>query len=84
MKTIQKEDLLKLGFNETFVPFEESGDSPYFYYTYDMNNDCILISNCSDEVIDGFSIELFNHPIVGKIREFDDLVKLINSLKFFK
>lgn len=38
----------KLGFERTDVPIEESGSNPFYYYSIDIGDICI-ISNADDE-----------------------------------
>lgn len=81
-ETITGKDLISLGFKKE----HDDSDSryPYHYYVYEINEKCILISNCNDEKINnGYNIEFF---------EFDDLstsnleilTELVNTIKKMK
>jgi hypothetical protein len=53
---MKEKDLIKLGFKKTDVTEEESGDKPYYYYTFDFFSEYCglsLLSNSDDEVEDG-------------------------------
>ena len=53
---MKEKDLIKLGFKKIDVPEEESGDKPYYYYTFDFFSEYCglsLLSNSDDEVEDG-------------------------------
>lgn len=77
---INKENLLNLGFKEHFVSEEESGDCSFYYYTYDINNDTILISNSSNSCLnEKYVISFFNYN-VKDINNYDILVELIDVL----
>lgn len=84
---LTKEVLLKLGFKEEFVPAEESGDTPFYYYVYEVpdafgKEKCVLISNSDDEAEDGkFHVEIFNMPEVGIYEDEETVKELIDVLK---
>lgn len=84
---LTKEKLLELGFKEEYVPAEESGDKPFYYYVYLVldafdKEKCVLISNSDDEAIDGnFHVEFFNMPEVGIFETEESLKELIAVLK---
>ena len=48
---MKEADLIQLGFNRVDVSEQESGDKPFYYYTYDIGNGTIsLITQSNDEV----------------------------------
>jgi hypothetical protein len=87
--SIRKEHLLSYGFVEECVTPEESGqETPYYYYTYSIGDErSILITNASDEREvgdDGYHVEFFDHPEIGKIRDLGNLLALINIFNFMQ
>jgi hypothetical protein len=81
MKKITAKNLLKLGFKkEINVPTNER-DIRYHYYTYDINNKILLISNSNDEKVKGgYEVELYEIPDI-QFRNLKNLKKLIKILK---
>jgi len=58
---MKKDELFRLGFKEEFVSQEESGDAPYYYYTLEIRDYCVLITNASDECLnDEYIVEFFD------------------------
>ena len=79
MKKITGKKLIKLGFKRK----NDESDSrhPYHYYSYDVGNDCLLISNCSDERIEGaYEVEFFEISEF-KFQDLKHLKKLVKLLK---
>jgi len=83
MKNIYRIDLINLGFEENLVTTEDSGcDNEYYYYAYITGDDCLLISDASDENDGCYTIEFFNLDNQIQIQDLDDLkslVKIINK-----
>lgn len=77
MKDITKDKLLLLGFDKENSESDESG---YNYYTYNINKECLLISDCDDENDGSFNVELFDLDSIS-ITDYDDLEKLIDIIK---
>lgn len=73
MKDITKDKLLKL-------EFVENTDIGYNYYTYEINDDCLLISDACDENDGNFSVGFFDFDGI-QITNYDDLNNLIDILK---
>ena len=73
MKDITKDKLIGLG-------FIEEHDIGYYYYTYNINDECLLISNASDENDGNFTIMIFEFDSV-EITTYVDLVDLIRIIK---
>lgn len=77
MKPIKEKDLLNLGFKRQDVSFEESGDKPFYYFTFDIGKLC-LISNSNDECLnDNYCIEIFDYDDVS----FNDVVSLTKLIE---
>ena len=80
MKKITEKNLLKLGFqrqDETSSPLET-----FHYYTYEIQDKCLLISCSNDEVNDdgGYTVEFYEMPDL-KILKLEHLKKLIDLLE---
>jgi len=78
---MKEQDLIDLGFERTDVSAEESGDNPFYYYTYDITDEFCLIS-CDDEEAkkDGWCVEIFDY-IEIKITDVEDLKTLMDVTK---
>lgn len=77
MKDITKEKLIKIGFIEKV---ETAQTPPYYYYEYVINDNCLLISDASDENDGNFTIEFFDFNGI-RITAFGYLNDLIVILK---
>jgi len=81
MKDITKEKLLSLAFKEGYSPpIENPNEIEYYYYTYNINGECLLISDASDENDGNYTIEIFEFNSI-KITEFEELIKFIEIVK---
>lgn len=81
MKDITKEKLIGLGFIKEFgCNGEPLDDNMYNYYTYNINDNCLLISDADDENDGNFTVELFDLDSIC-ITNYDDLKNLIDILK---
>lgn len=79
MKKIRGKDLLKLGFHKEIEVDPE--DEGFHYYTYEINNHCLLISDANNEGENGyFSVEIFEYEGIV-FRDLKKLKKLIKLLK---
>jgi len=56
---MKEKELEKLGFTKELVTAEESGDTDFYYFTYEFLNGFCLISTTNDDGED-FGVELFN------------------------
>lgn len=82
MKNIYRIDLINLGFEENLVTVEDSGcDNEYYYYTYVVGDDCLLISDASDENDGCYTIEFFNLDGQIQVQDLEDLRDLIRIIK---
>ena len=78
---MKEQDLIDLGFKRTDVTEEESGDSPFYYYTYDITNELCLISTDDGEAKkDGWSAEMFDYDSI-KFTNVEDLKILIDVIE---
>jgi hypothetical protein len=74
-------ELETLRFEKVEVSAEQSGDTPFYYYTYDVVNGLSFISNDSDDVKDGeWFVEVFNTDVPVRFYEMVDVLGLINIL----
>lgn len=82
MKKIKGKDLINLGFKkEIEKPTLDPEDLGFHYYTFEINNRCILISNANDERINGgYEIEFYDFNEI-QFRSLKKLKKLIKLLK---
>lgn len=79
---ITSDILSALGFIKVNVPPEESGcENEYHYYIYEIEDECVLISDCSDENDGGFTIEFFGLENLIKIKDSESLLKLMEVIK---
>ena len=76
---MKEKDLIKLGFTKVVVSAEESGDSEFYYYTYEFSNGFCLISTTNDSGED-FGVEIFNETDFFFSNAFE-IEMLINVLK---
>lgn len=82
---MKKRDLISLGFNKEHVSVEESGGNAFDYFTYDIGDECFLISSASDECVDGeYYVEVFNKPELGKTKDKLIVKEFIDVLNKFK
>lgn len=78
MKKIKGKDLHKLGFKKEV---EESGFDAFHYYSYEINGDCLLISDANNERKNkSYTIEIFEMEDI----RFTDLKKLKKFIKLLK
>jgi hypothetical protein len=70
-----------LRFEKVEVSVEESGDKPYYYYTYDVVRGLSFISNDSDETKDGeWFVEFFNTEFPVRFYDISQVSNLIEIL----
>jgi hypothetical protein len=78
---MKEQDLIDLGFKRYDVSAEESGDVPFYYYTYDITDELCLISSDDGEAKkDGWSVEMFDYDGI-KFTSIEDLKTLINVIE---
>ena len=78
---MKEQDLMDLGFERYDVSAGESGDKPYFYFTYNVTDELCLISTDSDEAKrNGWYVELFDYENI-QIRNLEDLKILIDVIE---
>lgn len=85
MKRIRGKDLRELGFKkEVENPTLDPEDSGYHYYVYDIDANCLLMSNSSDErVKGGYVVEFYEHGTITfrSLKKLKSLMKLLKSSK---
>jgi hypothetical protein len=83
MKKISEKDLLELGFTKNVVKPKESGQKKkYYYFTYEVKGNAILMTNASDELVDGaYCVEFYYDNRIGKYYGLKHVRKLIKLLK---
>ncbi len=78
---MKEQDLIDLGFKRNNISPEESGDKPYFYFTYNITHELCLISTDNDEAEkNGWYVELFDYENI-EIRNLKDLKNLIDIIE---
>ena len=78
---MKEQDLIDLGFERNDITAEESGDKPFFYFTYNITDELSLISSDSGEAKkDGWFVELFDYENI-EFRNPEDLKTLIDVIE---
>ena len=82
MKNIVKNKLLELGFDEEYTSPEDCGQKEgYYYYTFNVDDKCLLISDANDECNGFHTIQFFEFYDSIQIQDINDLTKLIEVIK---
>ena len=78
---MKEQDLIDLGFKRYDVSAEESGDIPFYYYTYEITNELCLISTDDGEAKqDGWSVHFFDYDHIWFSNP-EDLKTLIDVIE---
>lgn len=80
---IKNSDLTKLGFKkEKNTPIHELDEREFYYFVYEINKHCLLISddNFEAEANGGYQIEFYEIPEI-RFTELEDLKELVKLLK---
>ena len=78
---MKHQELTEAGFDKVIVTKEESGDkNDYYYYSYEINSDVILVSNESDE-INNNQWKVYEHSWGVAMTDIEDVVLLIDLFK---
>ncbi len=80
---IKNSDLTKLGFKkEKNTPIHELDEREFYYFVYEINKHCLLISddNFEAEANGGYQIEFYEIPEI-RFTELEDLKELVELLK---
>ena len=78
---MKEQDLIDLGFKRYDVPAEESGDKPYFYFTYNITDELCLISSDNGEAKkNGWRVEMFDYDNI-EFTSKKDIEKLISLIE---
>ena len=80
---IKNSDLTKLGFKkEKNTPIHELDEREFYYFVYEINKHCLLISddNFEAEANGGYQIEFYEIPEI-RFTDLEDLKELVKLLK---
>ena len=78
---MKEQDLIDLGFQRNDISAEDSGDKPFFYFTYNITDELCLISTDNDEAErSGWYVELFDYENI-EISNLEDLKSLIEIIE---
>jgi hypothetical protein len=78
---MKQQELTEAGFDKIIVTKEESGDkNDYYYYSYEINSDVILVSNGSDE-INNNQWKVYEHSWGVAMTDIEDVVLIIDLFK---
>ena len=78
---MKQQELTEAGFDKVIVTKEESGDkNDYYYYSYEINSDVILISNASDE-INNNQWKVYEHSWGVAMTDIEDVILIIDLFK---
>jgi hypothetical protein len=78
---MKQQELTEAGFDKVIVTKEESGDkNDYYYYSYEINSDVILISNGSDE-INNNQWKVYEHSWGVAMTDIEDVILIIDLFK---
>jgi hypothetical protein len=83
MSKLQEQDLIELGFKRTNVTTEESGDFPFYYFTYEFtdNYGLSLITDDDSSALEnkGWTVSIFDYE-KPSFTDVDDLRLLISII----
>jgi len=78
---MKQQELTEAGFDKVIVTKEESGDqNDYYYYSYEINSDVILVSNGSDE-INNNQWKVYEHSWGVAMTDIEDVILIIDLFK---
>jgi len=78
---MKQQELTEAGFDKVIVTKEESGDqNDYYYYSYEINSDVILVSNESDE-INNNQWKVYEHSWGVAMTDIEDVILIIDLFK---
>lgn len=82
MSKIKSNDLTKLGFKKEFNTPIVDDEEKFYYFTYEINEHCLLISsdNLESKLDEGYYVEFYEIPDI-RFTELEDLMELIKLLK---
>lgn len=82
MSKIKGNDLIKLGFKKEFNTPICDGEEKFYYFVYQINEHCVLISsdNLESKSEGGYFVEFYEIPDI-RFTDLEDLKKLIEILK---
>jgi hypothetical protein len=78
---MKQQELTEAEFDKIIVTKEESGDkNDYYYYSYEINSDVILVSNGSDE-INNNQWKVYEHSWGVAMTDIEDVILIIDLFK---
>ena len=78
---MKQQELNEAEFDKIIVTKEESGDkNDYYYYSYEINSDVILVSNGSDE-INNNQWKVYEHSWGVAMTDIEDVILIIDLFK---
>jgi len=78
---MKEQDLIDLGFQRKDISVEESGDKPYFYFTYNFTDEFCLISSDNNEAKkNGWFVEIFDYYDI-KFSDKEEVKNLIEIIE---
>ena len=82
MSKIKSSDLAKLGFKKEFNTPIVDDEEKFFYFVYEVNKHCLLISsdNLESDLDSGYYVEFYEIPDI-RFTELEDLKELVKLLK---
>jgi len=80
-----QKELIELGFEREDVSAEESGNKPYYYYSYSLNQFITLITQANDEVIDDNWYVCEEDLSIGtdNYQDLKDFINVFEKVKYF-
>ena len=77
---MKEKEIVALGFEKVDISAEQSGHQAFHYYTYDFGKGFSLITNASDELVDGkWVVEVFEEPNI-RFTTSSDIMALIDLI----
>lgn len=78
---MKEKELIALGFSKEYGEPDSTQQEDWFYFTYDFGRGFSLITNASDELVDGkYVVEIFEEPSI-RFTTSSDVMALIDLIK---
>lgn len=80
-----EKQLIELGFKREDVSAEESGNKPYYYYSYSLNLSITFITQANDEVVDDNWYACEEDLSIGtdNYQDLKDFINVFEKVKYF-
>ncbi len=76
-----EKELINLGFKKET---DNSSEQVYHYFTYEVNDLCVFITNASDELVNGgYVVEFFNMSELGEFSDVEAIRLIIKTINQF-